>query len=149
MWSMTASTALSIPPFRALGSACDAHSAAEVVHAAPHGASRLFLIQENLRHYRHLRRSQPFVARGPGLNLGRGLLYHGEDVTLPQDQVLLVLDLDLAAGVLGAEHPVAGLDVEGDAPLPVLVPLPGNDGDNLTVLGLLLRGVGQHDPALG
>src|SRR3989304_2566408 len=124
-------------------------ASSSISFAPLHAASRLFLIQENLRHYRHLRRSQPFVARGPGLNLGRGLLHHGEDVTLPQDQVLLVLDLNLAAGVLGEEHPVAGLDGEGDAPLPVLVPLPGTDGDNLTVLGLLLRGVGQHDPALG
>src|SRR5438034_5800554 len=69
-----------------------------------------------------------------------GLFEDGEDVLLAQDQVLLVVELHLGAGVLPEEDLVAGLDVEGDL-LALVGHLAVADGDDLTLLGLLLRGV--------
>src|SRR5688572_10635393 len=40
-------------------------------------------------------------------------LDHAEDLVLAQDEVLDAFDLDLVAGVLAEEDPVAGLHVEG------------------------------------
>src|SRR5213596_2992774 len=56
-----------------------------------------------------------------------GLFEDGEDVLLAQDQVLLVVEVDLLALV---GH------------------LAVTDGDDLTLLGLLLRGVRDDDAAL-
>jgi co-chaperonin GroES (HSP10) len=39
----------------------------------------------------------------------------GEDVLLGQDQQILILELELGAGILGEEHDVANLDIELDA----------------------------------
>src|SRR5439155_24498221 len=76
-----------------------------------------------------------------------GLFEDGEDVLLAQDQVLLVVELHLGAGVLPEEDLVAGLDVEGDL-LALVGHLAVADGDDLTLLGLLLRGVRDDDAAL-
>src|SRR6266852_277079 len=67
----------------------------------------------------------------------RGLFDDGEHVLFPQDQILLVVQLDLGARVLAEEDLVA-----------VLVHLPAPDRDDLALLGLLLRGVRDDDPAL-
>ena len=51
------------------------------------------------------------VSQGSGRNpslLGQ----HGDDVRLPQQRVLLVLQLDLGAAVLGQENSVADLEEE-------------------------------------
>src|SRR6266851_4007732 len=77
----------------------------------------------------------------------RGLFDDGEHVLFPQDQILLVVQLDLGARVLAEEDLVAGLHVQGDL-LAVLVHLPAPDRDDLALLGLLLRGVRDDDPAL-
>src|SRR5207253_11274942 len=75
------------------------------------------------------------------------LLENGEDVVLAHDQVLLVVDLHLGAGVLPEQDLVPGLHVERD-----LLALVGDfavaDGDHLGLLGLLLGRVRDNDPAL-
>src|SRR5437867_6371578 len=70
-----------------------------------------------------------------------------EDVLLRQDQELLFVDLELGAGVLLEQHAVTDLEFHGD-PVPVLVALPRSDRQDPPLLGLLLRGVRKHDPAL-
>src|SRR5690606_23530296 len=72
----------------------------------------------------------------------------GQDVALPEDQVLLPFELHLSAAVLGEDDPVADLDLQLD-PLAVLQDPTGADGDDLTLLRLLLGRVGQVDAALG
>src|SRR5262245_57245084 len=74
------------------------------------------------------------------------LLDHGEDVVLAQDGVLLAVDLDLAAGVFAEEDAVALLDVER-AHRPVLEDPAVADRDHAPLLGFLLGGVGNDDPA--
>src|ERR687885_1502827 len=73
----------------------------------------------------------------------------GEHVGLAQDQQVLAVHLDLRAAVLGVEDLVALRDVEGDALLAVLVPLAVADREDLALLRLLLRGVGEDDPGRG
>src|SRR5437868_5402667 len=73
----------------------------------------------------------------------------GEDVLLREDQVLHLVDLDLAARVLGVDDPVTHLDVELDPLAGVLVVATGANRLDHTLLRLLLGGVGQHDAALG
>src|ERR671918_385010 len=75
------------------------------------------------------------------------LLDDGQDVPGRQDQVLNAPDLDLGPPVLGVQDAVADLDVHGD-PGTVLEPA-GADGHNISLLGLLLRGVGDDDPRYG
>src|SRR2546422_5805410 len=70
----------------------------------------------------------------------------GQDVAGRQDQVLVALDLDLGAAVLGIDDRVAHGHVERDAN-PVLE-APRADRDDGALLGLLLRGVGD-DQARG
>src|SRR3989338_1836301 len=75
------------------------------------------------------------------------LLENGEDIFLPHDQVLFVVELHLGAGVLPEQDLVPGLHVERD-----LLALVGNlavaDGFHLALLGLLLGRVRDDDPAL-
>jgi hypothetical protein len=71
-----------------------------------------------------------------------------EDVVLANDQVLVSLDVDLGAGVLAEQHPVALLDVER-MNFAFVVDLALADGDHLALLGLLLGGIRDDDPALG
>src|SRR5215212_1430499 len=73
----------------------------------------------------------------------RLLVDDGEDVLLAEDQELLVLQLELGAGVLGEEHDVADLDVHLQSRALVA------DGEHLAALRLLLAGVGQDDAAAG
>src|SRR5438046_8811611 len=70
-----------------------------------------------------------------------------EDVLLLHDEVLLTVELDLAAGVLAEEDSVAFLHREREI-LAVVVDLPGAHGDNLALLRLLLRGVGNDEAAV-
>ena len=72
----------------------------------------------------------------------------GEDVLLGEDQQLLVVELELGAGVLGEEHLVADLDVQRDA-VAVVVAAALAGGEDGAALRLLLGGVGQDDAALG
>src|SRR5262245_14827429 len=67
-----------------------------------------------------------------------------EDIFLTQDEVLLAVDLDLRPRIFAEQDPVARLHVEGDD-LAVLVDLPLAYRDDLALLGLLLRGVGDDD----
>src|SRR5215471_5174517 len=60
----------------------------------------------------------------------RPLLDDGEHVLFAKDQVLLVLDLHLGAGILAEEDLVAGLDVERNL-LAVLADLAVARGDDL------------------
>ena len=64
-----------------------------------------------------------------------------------EDQVLLVVVLELGAGVLGEEHLVADLDVHRDA-LAVVVEAALADGHDRAALRLLLGRVGQDDADL-
>src|SRR5439155_15779942 len=86
--------------------------------------------------------------RGPvGLAVRARLLDDREHVLFLHDQVLLLVDLHLGARVLAEEDAVVGLHVQRDF-LAVLVHLPVAHGDDLALLGLLLRGVGNDDAAL-
>src|SRR6266851_2025442 len=75
------------------------------------------------------------------------LLDDREHVLFLHDQVLLVVDLHLGARVLAEEDAVVGLHVQRDL-LAVLRYLPVAHRDDLALLGLLLRGVGNDDAAL-
>src|SRR5262245_55827281 len=55
---------------------------------------------------------------------------NSEDVLLPQDEVLLAVDLDLAAGVLAEQDPIARLHFERE-PFPVVGHLAVADCDDL------------------
>src|SRR5215203_1392803 len=68
----------------------------------------------------------------------------GKDLVLAQDDVVVALDLDLAAGVLAHEDPVALLDVNGSA-LALVGELAGTDGDHLGLLRLLFGGIRNDD----
>src|SRR5918998_465159 len=75
-----------------------------------------------------------------------GALDDAEDFVLAHDQKLLAVDLDLRAAVLAEQHAVAGLHVKllAGAALPVTAP---PHGDDLALLRLFLRGVGDDDAA--
>src|SRR5918994_1280038 len=68
----------------------------------------------------------------------------GQHVPGRQDQVLLARDLDLGAAVLRVDDGVAHSDVERN-PRPLLEPS-RTDRHDRALLGLLLRGVRDHDP---
>src|SRR5712692_3073436 len=74
------------------------------------------------------------------------LLENGEDVFLAHDQIFLVFDLHFGAGVLAEQDLVAGLDVERDL-LAVVTDLAVAGGDDLALLRLFLRGIGDDDAA--
>src|SRR3989449_9437646 len=75
------------------------------------------------------------------------LLENGEDVFLAHDQIFLVIELHLGAGILPEEDLVPGLDVQRDL-LALVGDLAVAHGDDLALLGLFLRRVGNDDPAL-
>src|SRR5438094_5873281 len=93
------------------------------------------------------------VSRGPASREAAAhrarvtLLDDAEHVLFAQDQILLVLDLHLGPGVLAEQDLVAGLHVQGD-PLAVVPDLAVAHRDDLALLGLLLRGVGDDNAAL-
>src|SRR6185369_5750820 len=72
---------------------------------------------------------------------------NAEDVLLLHDQVLLAVQLDLAAGVLAEKDPVALLHVEGDGAT-FVASQPGPDRDDLPLLRLFLGAVGDEDVAV-
>src|SRR5580692_6098603 len=74
------------------------------------------------------------------------VLDDGQDLVLAHDEVLFAVQLDLLTGVLAEEDEVAGLDVQRN-PFPVVLVLPVAGGDDLALLGLFLRRVGDDDPA--
>ena len=71
----------------------------------------------------------------------------GQHVGLAQHQQVLAVDLDLRAAVLGVQDLVALGHVERDALARLLAELAVADGEDLALLGLLLRGVGKDDAA--
>src|SRR5205814_8643421 len=73
------------------------------------------------------------------------LLHLREHVARGENEILLAVDLDLGAAVLGVDDLVADCDVHGDA-LALFEP-PGAHGNDLTLLRLLLGGVRDDDPA--
>src|ERR1700730_3371896 len=76
------------------------------------------------------------------------LLEHAHDVGLLHDEELFAVDLALGARPLAEQHPVAGLQIDGNE-LARLVAAARPDGHHLALLGLLLGGVGDDDAALG
>src|SRR5436190_16607758 len=70
----------------------------------------------------------------------------GEHVGLAQDQNVVGAELDLGAAVLRKDDLVALGDVHRDQ-LAAVVAAAGSDREDLAALRLLLRGVGQDDPA--
>src|SRR5215472_6975098 len=71
---------------------------------------------------------------------------HAHDVALFHDQVFDAVDLDLGAGPLAEQHPVAGLDVHRDQ-LAGLVAAARADRHDFALGGLFLGGVGNDDAA--
>src|SRR5260370_12662366 len=78
----------------------------------------------------------------------RSAFEHAEDIVLAQDQMLFVLELDLAACILAKENPVAGFYV-GRHQFTDLGHLALADRDNLALLRLFLGRIGDDDAALG
>src|SRR5919201_4393499 len=72
-----------------------------------------------------------------------------ENVLLAEDQKLLVVELELGACVLLEKDAVAHLELDRDPLAGVGMAVAGSDSEDLALLGLLLRGVRQDDPALG
>ena len=70
----------------------------------------------------------------------------GQHFALFEHDQIFVVDLDFLAGVLLVEDAVADDDVHLD-PLAIVVALAGADRDDLALLRLFLRRVGDHDPA--
>src|ERR1700733_3856861 len=76
------------------------------------------------------------------------LLDNREHVAGREHQVLLTRVLDLRAAVLAVQHHVADLNVDGYAGALVVETTRANR-DDLALLGLLLRGVRDHEPGRG
>src|SRR3954452_21076317 len=83
-----------------------------------------------------------------GLDLGGALVEHAHDVGLLHDQQLVAVELDLGAGPLAEQHPVAGLDAHRRQ-LALVAAGTRADGQDLALHGLFLGGVGDDQPALG
>src|SRR6266542_1578040 len=71
---------------------------------------------------------------------------NSQDLVFLDDEVLGAVDVDLRARPLADQHLVSRLDRQRLA-LAVLEHASGADGDDVRLLGLLLRGVGHDDPA--
>src|SRR5712691_2471956 len=84
-------------------------------------------------------------APGLGGDPARSALDDRQYVPCGQDQVLLAGVLHLGAAVLRVEDGLADLHVERDPLGAVLVPAAGAHGDDRALLGLLFRGVRNHD----
>src|SRR5207249_7939738 len=81
------------------------------------------------------------------LRLGR-LRQDGQDFVFAEDQDFLAVDLDVGPGVLPEEDLVAHLDVQRELGA-VFQDLAVSDGQDLALLGLLLRRVRDDDASLG
>ena len=79
-----------------------------------------------------------------GLLEGGSRLDNAHDVGLLHDQEILAIDLDLGAGPLAEEHPVANPYV-GWKQLTLFVTCTGADSDHLALLGLLFGGIWNDD----
>src|SRR3954468_19523209 len=86
------------------------------------------------------------VSHVPFLSLALDL---GQHVGLAQDEEVLALDLDFGAAVLGVKELVALGDVKRDPLAGLLTELAVSDGQDLALLGLFLRRVGEDDAARG
>src|SRR3954452_11969491 len=83
-----------------------------------------------------------------GLDLGGALVEHAHDVAFLHDQQLVAVELDLGAGPLAEQHPVADLDAHRRQ-LALVAAGARADGQHLALHRLLLGGVGDDQPALG
>src|SRR5215213_8231017 len=88
------------------------------------------------------------VLRSGGLRLGGALVEHAHDVAFLHDQELVAVELDLGAGPLAEQHPVADLDAHRRQ-LALVAAGARADGQDLALHRLLLGGVGDDQPALG
>ena len=70
-----------------------------------------------------------------------------QDVALLHDEEILAINLDLGAGPFAEENAIAGLHIEGDE-LTGLVAAARADGNDLTLLRLLFRLIGENEAAL-
>src|SRR5215472_15521849 len=73
---------------------------------------------------------------------------HAHDVGLFHDDQLLAVELDLGAGPLAEQHPVAGLDIHRHE-LAILAASPRANRDNFPLHRLFLGRIGDDDPAFG
>src|SRR5216683_2323251 len=78
----------------------------------------------------------------------RSAFEHAEDIVLAQDQMLFVLELDLAACILAEKNPVAGFHV-GRHQFASLGHLPLTNRYNLPLLRLFFGAIGNDDTAFG
>src|SRR5437870_7364995 len=76
------------------------------------------------------------------------VLYDGENVLLADDQQILAFHLELGAGVLRVQDLLTLFHVDLLA-LPVIEKAARTDGEDRSLLGLLLRGVRENEPRLG
>jgi hypothetical protein len=95
-----------------------------VTRSKPFGLAKLFLAGCRLGHPANLR----------------------QDFLLAEDQILLVINLDVIAGVFAEQDPVAHLHIERDPS--ALFDLAGSDGYHFALLGLFFSRIGDNDPAL-
>src|SRR4029079_16610351 len=84
--------------------------------------------------------AKPREMSSGGLLAGFGLDQNPHDVALLHDQVIMIIDLDLGAGPLAEQHPVAGLKVDRNE-LPALIASPRANGDDFALARLFLNGV--------
>src|SRR5438093_8883167 len=89
-----------------------------------------------------------FAIGAASIFLEKRLRQHGQDFVLAEDQDLFAVDLDLGPRVLPEQDLVAHLDVEGDLGA-IFKDLAVPDGQDLALLGLLLRRVRDDDAPLG
>src|SRR5690242_13267068 len=80
-----------------------------------------------------------------GRRLGHSAQFH-QDFLLAEDQILLVVDPDVVAGVFAKQDPVAHLYVQRDTT--ALFHLAGSDGHYFALLRLFFSRIGDNDPAL-
>src|SRR5438874_1039655 len=78
-----------------------------------------------------------------GCRLGHSAQFH-QDFLLAEDQILLVVDLDVVAGIFAEQDPVTHLYVERDAM--ALFHLAGSDGHYFALLRLFFSRIGDDDP---
>src|ERR1700759_2616245 len=76
------------------------------------------------------------------------MLDDAEKVALLHDEEVLAVDLHFGPRPFAEQDTVTGLHIERDQ-LALLIPRSGTRGDNLALLRLLLRGVGNNDAAGG
>src|SRR5919106_2658782 len=81
------------------------------------------------------------------LGIRRSLLDDGEHVTGRQDEHVVALDRDLGAAVLAVQDGVADADADGDDLAGLLGALARADGQDLSLLRLLLGSVGDDQAA--